>query len=65
MLRLWGRTSSINVQKVTWCLHELGLVHDKDYTRIDAGLHFGKNKSEEYLSMNPNGIHPNVMYVLL
>jgi NADPH-dependent 7-cyano-7-deazaguanine reductase QueF-like protein len=25
MMRLWGRKSSINVQKVLWCLAELGL----------------------------------------
>ena len=24
-MRLWGRKSSINVQKVLWCLAELGL----------------------------------------
>ena len=29
----WGRTSSINVQKVMWAVAELGLAHE----RIDAG----------------------------
>ena len=30
---LWGRVSSVNVQKVLWMLAEL----DLDYDRIDAG----------------------------
>jgi glutathione S-transferase len=25
MLKIWGRTTSINVQKVLWCCAELGL----------------------------------------
>ena len=44
MLTIWGRTNSINVQKVLWCCTELGLA----YKRIDAGLHFGINKTPEY-----------------
>jgi glutathione S-transferase len=60
MMRLWGRTSSINVQKVLWCLAELGLKEDKDFERIDAGLHFGKNRSPEFLKMNPNGLVPTL-----
>jgi glutathione S-transferase len=24
MLKIWGRTSSINVQKVLWCCDEIG-----------------------------------------
>ena len=39
MLRLWGRTSSINVRKVLWTLQELGL----PFERIDAGLAYGHN----------------------
>ena len=54
MLRLWGRLSSINVQKVVWCAEELGVT----YERIDAGGKFGRNDSPEYLALNPNGLVP-------
>ncbi|HMC15768.1 MAG TPA: glutathione S-transferase, partial [Albitalea sp.] len=37
MLKIWGRLSSINVQKVVWCANELGL----RYERVDAGRQFG------------------------
>ena len=60
MLRLWGRQSSINVQKVLWCLAELELKESTDFERIDAGLEFGINRSSEYLSMNPNGLVPTL-----
>lgn len=58
MMRLWGRKTSINVQKVLWCLAELGLEEDKDFERIDAGLHFGINRTPEFLALNPNGLVP-------
>lgn len=54
MLRIWGRTNSVNVQKVLWCLGEIG-VH---YERIDAGLQFGRNNEPWYLALNPNGQIP-------
>ena len=54
MLRIWGRLSSINVQKVVWCADELGLA----YERLDAGGKFGRNDTPEYLAMNPNGLVP-------
>ena len=60
MIRLWGRKSSINVQKVLWCLAELGLEESKDFERIDAGLHFGKNRTPEFLTLNPNGLVPTL-----
>lgn len=56
MLKVWGRTSSINVQKVLWCCQEIGL----DYERIDAGLHFGVNDTPEYAAMNPTGLIPTI-----
>ena len=56
MLRIWGRISSINVQKVVWCADELGLACE----RIDAGGAFGVTKSAEYLAMNPNAIVPTI-----
>jgi len=54
MLRIWGRLSSVNVQKVVWCADELGLA----YERIDAGGKFGLNDTRRYLAMNPNGLVP-------
>ena len=57
-MRLWGRKNSINVQKILWCLLEMGMEEGKDYERIDAGLHFGKNHTPEFLQLNPNGLVP-------
>ncbi|HET6264182.1 MAG TPA: glutathione S-transferase family protein [Usitatibacter sp.] len=54
MLKIWGRLSSVNVQKVVWCADEMGLA----YERIDAGGKFGRNDTPEYLAMNPNGLVP-------
>jgi glutathione S-transferase len=54
MLKIWGRLSSVNVQKVVWCADELGL----PYERIDVGGTFGGNNTPEYLAMNPNGLVP-------
>ena len=54
MLKIWGRLSSVNVQKVVWCADEIGL----DYERIDAGGAFGLTKTPEYLAMNPNSLVP-------
>lgn len=54
MLKIWGRISSINVQKVVWCADELGLA----YERVDVGGKFGGNRTPEYLAMNPNGLVP-------
>jgi glutathione S-transferase len=53
-LKIWGRISSVNVQKVVWCADELGL----DYERVDVGGKFGGNDTPEYLAMNPNGLVP-------
>lgn len=60
MITLWGRKSSINVQKVLWILAELGLKENVDFKQIDAGLHFGINKTPEYLKLNPNGLVPTL-----
>jgi glutathione S-transferase len=54
VLRIWGRLSSVNVQKVVWCADELGL----EYSRTDAGGTFGVVSTPEYLAMNPNGLVP-------
>ncbi len=54
MLTIYGRTNSVNVQKVLWCLAELEL----PYTRVDAGLEHGQNTEPWYLALNPNGRVP-------
>ena len=56
MLKIWGRLNSINVQKAMFCVEELGLPHE----RVDAGMHFGVNKTPEYLAMNPNARIPTI-----
>jgi glutathione S-transferase len=56
LLRIWGRTSSINVQKVLWCCAELGLA----YERIEAGLQFGVVDTPEYRALNPNALVPTI-----
>jgi glutathione S-transferase len=56
-LKIWGRANSVNVQKVLWCLRELGLT----FERIDAGMAFGKNTEPDYLAMNPNGRVPTLV----
>jgi glutathione S-transferase len=56
MIKIWGRTTSINVQKVMWAIGELDLPHE----RIDAGGTFGKNTEAAYLTMNPNGLVPTL-----
>jgi len=54
MLRIWGRLSSVNVQKVVVCANELGIA----YERIDAGGKFGVVNTPEYRRLNPNGLVP-------
>jgi len=56
MLKLWGRVTSINVQKVLWVLDELGV----PYERVDAGLAFGVVNEPFYRRMNPNGRVPTI-----
>jgi glutathione S-transferase len=54
MLRIWGRASSINVQKVMWTVSALGLDHE----RIDLGGKFGGLDTPELLARNPHGLIP-------
>jgi len=56
MLRIWGRTNSVNVKKALWCAGELGL----KYERIDAGMAHGIVNTPEYRSLNPNGRVPTI-----
>ena len=46
---LWGRASSVNVQKIMWVLEECGVVHK----RIDAGGKYGLTGTAEFGEMNP------------
>lgn len=57
MIRLLGRNTSGNVQKVIWLLEELGL----DYQREDYGRQFGNTADEAYLSLNPTGKVPTLV----
>lgn len=54
MLKIWGRRTSSNVQKVMWLVGELGLEHE----RIDVGGKFGGLDTPEYRRMNPHGRIP-------
>jgi glutathione S-transferase len=56
MIKIWGRNTSVNVQKVMWAVGELKLAHQ----RIDVGGAFGKNHEPAYLAMNPNGLVPTL-----
>jgi glutathione S-transferase len=54
MLKVLGRRSSFNVQKVMWLVGELGLEHE----HIDAGGSFGGLDTPDFLEMNPHGRVP-------
>jgi len=54
MIKLWGRATSSNVQKVVWTLEELGIA----YERIDVGGKFGGLDTPEYGQLNPNRLVP-------
>ncbi len=56
MLKIWGRASSSNVQKVLWCCSELGIA----FERVDLGGPFGGNRDPDYLKLNPNGLVPTI-----
>ena len=57
MLRILGRDTSSNVQKVLWAAGELGL----EFEREDIGGAFGGNDTPEYLALNPNGYVPTLI----
>jgi glutathione S-transferase len=56
MLKLWGRNTSSNVQKVMWALAEMKI----PFERIDAGGAFGKTTEPFYVAMNPNSRVPTL-----
>jgi len=55
-MKIWGRNTSSNVQKVMWAVGEIGLPHE----RIDIGGPFGGNREPAYLAKNPNGLVPTL-----
>jgi glutathione S-transferase len=55
-MKIWGRNTSSNVQKVMWAVGELGL----EVERIDIGGPYGHNREPHYLAMNPNGLVPTL-----
>jgi glutathione S-transferase len=56
MLKIWGRKTSVNVQKVMWAVGELDLPHE----RIDAGGEFGGLDTPAYAGLNPNRLVPTI-----
>ena len=57
MLKLLGRKTSGNVQKVIWLLEEMG----EPYEREDYGRQFGNTGDAAYLALNPNGKVPTLL----
>ncbi|MBB43876.1 MAG: glutathione S-transferase [Rhodospirillaceae bacterium] len=57
MLKILGRKTSSNVQKVLWVCGEIGL----NFHREDLGGPFGGNLEPEYLELNPNGVIPTII----
>jgi len=50
MLKVWGRRSSFNTQKVLWLVGELDLAHE----HIPAGGDFGRLDEPEFRALNPH-----------
>jgi glutathione S-transferase len=57
MLRVLGRATSGNVQKVIWLLEEMKL----PYQREDYGRQFNNTQDAAYLSLNPNAKVPTLV----
>jgi glutathione S-transferase len=57
VIRLLGRQTSGNVQKVIFCLEELGV----PYRREDYGRQFGNTLTDEYRKLNPNAKVPTLI----
>ena len=57
MLKILGRKTSSNVQKVLWACGEMEL----DFEREDIGGPFGGNDQDKYLALNPNGLVPTII----
>jgi glutathione S-transferase len=57
VIKLLGRKTSGNVQKVLFLLEELGL----PYTREDYGRQFGNTLTDAYRALNPNAKVPTML----
>ena len=57
MIRLLGRQTSGNVQKVIFCLEELGV----PYVREDYGRQFGNTLTDAYRKLNPTAKVPTLI----
>ena len=55
-LKVWGRRSAFNVQKVLWLLDEL----DLEFEHVEIGGEFGGLDEPAFLKMNPHGRVPVV-----
>jgi len=55
-IRILGRRTSVNVQKVMWFAAEIGL----EVERLDIGGAHGGNDTPDYLAKNPNGLIPTM-----
>jgi len=56
MITVWGRRSSLNVQKVLWALGEAGV----EFDRVTVGGSFGGLETPEYKELNPMGLVPAI-----
>lgn len=54
MLKVWGRRSSFNLQKVMWLVGELGIRHEP----VELGGDFGGLDSPSFRALNPHGKVP-------
>jgi glutathione S-transferase len=57
MLKVLGRETSNNVQKVLWLLDELG----QSFEHENLGGPWGGNRTDAYLALNPNGTVPTLL----
>jgi glutathione S-transferase len=57
MIKILGRQTSGNVQKVLFALEEAGI----PYTREDYGRQFNNTQTPEYKKLNPNGKVPTLV----
>lgn len=56
-MKILGRATSGNVQKIVWLMEELG----QPYTREDYGRLFNNTQTEAYLKLNPTGKVPTLV----
>lgn len=57
MLKILGKSTSINVRKVLWTCHELGL----DYHHEEFGGEFQSTTTPEFKALNPNSLVPVIV----